>query len=273
MPNARDVLADTPKKLLLLGDTGSGKTTQFLTLPGKKYVYLFDQNAKLSLRGHDVDFDEYLPSTVGSAITSLKKGTGGDKMSVTKSDVYQRFETEFNQRLEGGFFDPYDWIGFDSATNLLDLMMDRVLTINGRFGQWPQQDDYGPTMVAFINLFRTLTSLNKGIYVTGHLETKQDEITKKITNRPMMTGRLVAKVPLLFSDIFYCDASLDEKGKAIWRIQTIPDGMNRTIRTSIKGLNPYENMTIDWTEPKVEGQGLGGILNWERKQQPALKVV
>jgi len=265
MPNnARDVTASEPRKFLLLGDTGSGKTTQFLTLPGKKYAYLFDPNAKLSLRGYDVDFDEYLPSPVSAAVTSMKKDSGGDRRSVTSSDIYQKFESEFDERLKSGFFDPYQWIAFDSTTTLLDLIMDRVLTINGRFGQWPHQDDYGPSMIAFINLCRTVTGMGKGLYMTGHLEVRQDDVTKKISNRPMMTGRLVGKIPLLFSDVFYTDADLDEKGKVAYRIQTVPDAMNRSIRTAFKGLNAYEPVTLDFTKELV-GQGLGGILNWSAK--------
>lgn len=265
MPNTRDVDARSPKKILLLGDTGNGKTTQFLTLPGKKYAYLFDPNAKLSLRGYDVDYDEYLPTTVNMAIKPLAKDKPGDKPTAAKSTVYQDFEQQFNERIESGFFDQYDWICFDSATTLLDLMMDRVLTINGRFGQWPNQDDYGPQMIAFINLCRNITAMDKGLFVTGHLELKQDEKTKKISNRPMMTGRLVAKVPLLFSEVLVADVDLDDKGKASYRLQTVGSSLTPIIRTSIKGLEPFENVAINFENDPV-GQGLGGILNWEAKQ-------
>lgn len=270
MPNALDAIKTTTHKILCLGDTGSGKTTQFLTLPGKKYCYIFDSNALLSLRGFDVDYDEYMPATVGMAAGSLTKGKG-DKSSARTSDSYQLFETQFNERLQSGFFDQYDWIGFDGATTLLDLIMDRVLTINGRFGSWPNQDDYGPVMIAFTNICRNMTAMGKSIYMTGHLETKQDQVTQKIQTRPMMTGRLIHKIPLLFSDIFTTDTVLDDKGRPSYRIQTVPDGMIRTIRTCIKGLEPFEDVTIDFTKDPV-GQGLGGLLNWEQKNLAADKA-
>src|SRR3990167_8683448 len=134
MPNARDPGTDIPKRILLLGDTGSGKTSQITTLPGKRYVYVFDSNALNTLKGHDVDYDEYLPTHISSAVASLAKGKA-DPRSTTSSDVYARFEREFDERVGAGFFDQYDWLCFDSATTLLDLIMDRVLSINGRFGQ------------------------------------------------------------------------------------------------------------------------------------------
>ena len=269
MPNAKDATGIIQHRILTLGDTGSGKTSQILTLPGRKYCYLFDSNALLSLRGYDVDYEEVLPSTVSAAASSLKKGLG-DKRGTVTSDVFQVFEAEFDERLKSSFFEPYDWICMDSSTTLLDLIMDRILTINGRFGQWPNVDDFGPQMLAFTNICRTLTGLGKSIYMTGHLETKQDQVTQKITTRPMMTGRLVGKIPLLFSDVFYTDAALDDKGHVNYRIQTVPSGTNRNIRCSIKGLEPFEDVSIDFSKDPA-GQGIGGILAWEQKQLNSTK--
>jgi hypothetical protein len=267
VPNALNAHQIAQHRILLLGEIGSGKTSQILTLPGKKYVHCFDSNALLTLRGHDIDYDEYLPSPVSAAVSSLAKGKA-DSRGTTTSDIYLQFERTFDERLKSGFFDQYDWVCFDSATTLLDLIMDRILTLNGRFGQYPQMDDYGPTMTAFTNLCRTAIGLSKGILMTGHLEVKQDEKTKQITNRPMLTGRLVAKIPLLFSDIFYLDTALDEKNKLAYRLQTAPSGMNKTIRTSIRGLEIFEDITLDFTRP-IMGQGLGGILQWEQKNLSA----
>ncbi len=271
MANARDAHALAKHRILMLGDTGSGKTTQILTLPGRKFVHIFDGNALLSLQGYDVDYEEYLPTTVSAAVKPLSK-VAGDKRGTVASDVYMQFESQLDERLQSGFFDDYDWICFDSATTLLDLIMDRVLTLNGRYGQWPNQDDYGPQMSAFTNICRTITGLGKAVYMTGHLEVKEDKTTHKVTNRPMMTGRLVSKIPLLFSDVFYCDSELDDKGKVNYRIQTVPSGINRNIRTSIKGLEPFEDVTIEGLADRSQdpvGQGLGGLLNWEARQLAA----
>ena len=142
--------------------------------------------------------------------------------------------------------------------------MDRILTINGRAGQWPQQDDYGPQMVAFTNICRTLTSLGKTVYMTGHLEMRQEDLSKRIYRQPMMTGRLRTKIPLLFSDIFVAEAQNDGKGNISHVFQTVPDKITTTVRTSIKGLDPYEDVTLDFSKP-LEGQGLGHILALEKE--------
>lgn len=263
MPNAKDATKTAQHRILALGDTGSGKTTQILTLSGRKFCYLFDSNAILSLQGHDVDYEEFLPDRQSLAVRSLSAKIGGDKSSVKQSTMYQTWEQDFDKKLESGFFDSYDVIGIDSVTTLLDLIMDRVLSINGIFGQWPTQDMYGPQMMAFTNICRALTSMGKTIYMTGHLDIRQDDLTKRVFRRPMMTGRLTTKIPLLFSDVLVYEAEATDKG-VVYKIQTIPDRITTCVRTSIKGLEPYEPVTVDFTKDPV-GQGLGGILNWSAK--------
>lgn len=265
MPNALSAAALTQHKILILGYTGNGKTTQILTLPGKKYVYIFDPNALNSLQGYDIDYDLFMPNQVGAAVKSLSKDRPSDKSLAHSSDAYRIFEQEFNERLIAGFFTPYDWVCFDSATTLLDLIMDRVLTVNGRYGTWPHEDDYGPQMIAFTNICRSITAMGKQIFMTGHLETRKNKLTQKVATQPMMTGRLTQKIPLLFSDIFIASTDLDANGKSSYKIQTVPDEEMRTVRTSIKGLEPFESVTIDFSQDPL-GQGLGGILNWEAKQ-------
>lgn len=265
MPNARDAVQEKQNHcFLILGDTGGGKTTQFLTLPGKKFAYLFDPNAIMSLRGHDVDYEEFLPDRLNLNVTPLSKNTPGDKTTNHKNIMFQEWQKDFEARLNNGFFDQYDNIAMDSATTFLDLIMDRQLTLNGRAGQWPQQDDYGPQMQVFTNVVRTLTSLGKTIYMTGHLEYKKEELSQRIWRQPLMTGRLRVKIPLLFSDIYLAEAQNDGKGNIKHLLQTVPDRITTTARSSIKGLEPVEDVTLDFTRP-LEGQGLGHLLQLEKE--------
>ena len=73
------------------------------------------------------------------------------------------------------------------------------------------------------------------------------------------------KIPLLFSDVLIAKGESDASGKMKYLMQTTPDTDIKVVRCSIKGLEPVEDVSIDFTKP-LEGQGLGGILNWERKQ-------
>lgn len=265
MPNALTAHSAAQHRILALGDIGSGKTTQIITLPGRKFAYLFDPNALRSLQGHDVDYEEVLTTTVSAAVSSLSKGKTPDRKRTNSSEVYQKWNDEIEERIENGFFDEYDWICFDSATTLLSLIMDRVLTLNNRFGSWPSQDDWGPQMEAFTNFVRTVCGMGKNIYITGHMhdkENRQKGTTKRV---PMLTGRLVNTIPLLFSDIlgFESTNDKDDKGKVQigYQCLTVRDFDFPVIRCSMKGLAPVEDVTINFTKPVV-GQGLGGIIQW-----------
>lgn len=264
-PNARDARESSHNKILVLGDTGSGKSTQFLSLKGKKFAYLFDANAILSLQGHDLEYEEFMPDNLSHKLISLKAdvnkrlGAQAPKKDIG-AEVFRAWEADFEEKIKTKFFNDYKWIMFDSLTTFSDMVMDGILAINGRGGQWPQQDDYGPQMLVIRNVVRTATSLGCGVYFTGHEEMIKNEITHQVYRQPVFTGKLRQKLPLLFSEIFHCDAQADPKtGKTHYQIQTQKDRISMTIRTTIKGLNPFEDVTLDFTRP-LEGQGLGGLL-------------
>ncbi len=263
MPNAQEIKTPHSWLVFALGYTGSGKTTNALTFPGKKFAYLFDPNAIRTMRGHDVDYEEFLPDIQGFAVKSLKKKEGkaiGDKAkSQLGSEVYRHWEEHYEDGLEHGFFDQYDTIIFDSCTTFLDIIMDRVLTINGRPGQWPNQDDYGPQMVTFTNIVRSACSLGKNLYFTGHVEIMKDEISNRVFQTPILTGKLKAKIPLLFSEILFFEAQADTKGQVEYTVQTKPDRLMPLIRTTLRGLDYKEGVTIDFSKPLQE-QGLHKLI-------------
>jgi len=263
MPNAKDAQLQAMPRIISLGLAGSGKTTQFLTFPGKKFAYLFDPNAINSLRGYDVDYEEFLPDKLSLSLTSLskegQKRAGNNPNKNKGAELYRAWEADFEDKLKNNFFADYSWIMIDSSTTLLDMIMDGVLAINGRGGQWPQQDDYGPQMLAFQNIIRTITSMNCGVYLTGHIEAKQDDLTKRIFYAPLMTGRLKTKIPLLFSEMLTLSAEGDKNGNVNYLVQTKPDRLTPSIRTSMKGCEFKEDITIDFSRDIV-GQGLAGLM-------------
>ena len=259
MPNAKDLKQPDKHLFLVLGGTGSGKTTQFLTLPGRKFMYLFDPNAVNSVAGHDVEFEQFLPDRLNLAVSSLKKGVADKPATRITNNAYVEWERDFEKRLASGFFNDFDAIAFDSCTTLLDMIMDRVLTLNGRPGQWPNQDDYGPQMNTFTNIVRTATSLGKTVWFTGHIEPRKDEVTGRLFNTPLLTGRLKAKLPLLFSDIYIAEATADREGRVRYTLQTVPDRLNPLARCTVPGMQPRHNVTLDFSKPLTE-QGLGALL-------------
>lgn len=256
------------KLILLLGDTGGGKTSLALTAPGKKFGYFFDPNA-ISTVEHfceqpdfDLDYLQFLPDKLPMNVSTLKKNVGDPvRGSNFSNDLYLKWEKDFEDRIDAGFFEPYDTIIFDSITTFADMVMDRILFLNQRPGQWPQQDDWGPQMNSIAAVMRTLTSLGKTIVVTGHYELKQDEVSKRIFFQPLVTGRLKTKLPLLFSEIWKCEGDTDTAGKSKWTIQVKPDRLTPLIRCTLRGLEKEvkHDVTLDFNKP-LANQGLSKLL-------------
>lgn len=258
MPNAKTAQASDHRSILIEGEPGTGKTTQILTLPKPVFVYIFDPNALASLRGHDIEYEQFLPDLPTLSVRALGK-TGAAAKGRAGGGVYDLWEKDFDEKRYSNFFEG-KWLAFDSATTFLDLIMDRVLEKNGRVGQWPNRDDWGPQMNAFRNVLRAaLQSGAKGIYLTAHLDTTKDEVTGRVTEHPLLTGRLKVNVPLLFSEFLATEIALDKEGRPQYGIRTVPTQRLRGVRSSTPGLRPVENVTLDWNQPLV-GQGLCKVL-------------
>lgn len=266
MPNAADPSIDIGKpKFLLVGPTGSGKTSQIATLPGKTFAYLFDPSALATLRGQDIEYEEFFPTMLNLGAVSLSKGKSDPKTATDAPDVFTTWEKDFESRCivdketKKCYWDTIDNIAFDSFTTFSDVVMDRILKLNGRVGQFPQQDDWGGQMQTITNVVRTLTAMRKNLIFTAHDEFKQDETTSRMQNVIILTGRLRIKIPLLFSDIWHME-SASTAAEIKYQAQTRPDRMNPAIRCTFRELAMFEDMTVkDWNNPQE--YGIGKILN------------
>ena len=263
MPNAKDTKDIGRPKFLLLGSSGSGKTSQILTLPGKTFCYLFDPAALATLKGHDIDYELFLPTRVSTSAVSLSKGKSDPKSEEDASLLYVKWEKDSDKKMKSGFFDEYDNICFDSFTTFSDMVMDRILKLNGRAGQFPQQDDWGCQMQTITNVVRTYASMNKVILFTAHEEFKQDKDSGRMLNIILLTGRLRVKLPLLFSEMLHTEC-VSTASDIKYQIQTRPDRMNPAIRCSFRDIDMFYDVTIkDWKKP--QNYGLGKLLRGTTK--------
>lgn len=248
------------RRVLVVGPVGVGKTTQFATLPGKKFMYIFDPNAVASLEGMDVDYLAFIPDVDDldlSVKTLQRKGDVviGDKpRKKIEPTTYVEWEEDFEKRLEADFFAQYDWIGIDSLTTLSEIVMDRVLHLSKRLGKHPEQPDYTAEMNTIKNIFRVLTNLPCDLYCTAHTELQRDDASGKTYAQLLMTGRNRTRIPMRFTQIYALE--VDSTSKQPYSCNTVQDRWNPSVRTNIKGLQPKENITIDWNKSPV-GQGLG----------------
>ena len=260
--NAADLAIAIQTQILCVGPLGSGKSTQFTTLPGKKFMYCFDPNATDVYRGLDIDYLPFLPDITdvdisAKTLKSKDKQTKIDTSSLGKLEpkTYLNWERDFEQRVAQGFFAPYDWLGFDSFTTFQEIVMDRIQFLNGRLGKHPEQADWTAEMNVMRNIFRVANS-SCNVFCTAHTEIFKDDFTGRVHGKIMMTGKNRVRIPLMFAHIFATYADVSTKGGATFMVKTIPDREAPVVRTSLKGLAATEDVTIDRTRSPV-GQGIG----------------
>lgn len=250
--SAADAEVQPFHRILLIGPTGSGKTAQIWTLPGKKFVYVFDPNTMPTLKGcPDTWFVEMYPEFLDMDATlkgfnkdpRTNKTYVGDKPKKAKEPkLYLRFIDHLNDMVESGKVKDYDWIVFDSGTFVAKAIMDRQLFINARYGDIEDLGDFRVVGSKMAEVWNSLASLPVNILTTGHIQEYENEKTKKIVTQIYLPGKARNILPLTHSNVW--EAQAGEKA-GTWEIKTVPERRGlQEIRTSLKGLKPVEDVTI-----------------------------
>lgn len=245
-------------RFLFYGNIGSGKTTLLRTIPGKKFIYMFDPAGRTSLAKSDnIWIEEFLPDTLPINVSSLKGVVSSS--STVNYEIYKLWEKDFNSRIQGDFFkkEGFSAICFDSLTTFGDIILDQILALSGRLGKSPELSDYGMQANAIQRVVRLATAQDCIVAFTGHEKSAQDKLLRTISNQIMVTGQLTQKLPILFSDIYHC--KVDRVGNEVkYKIETVPSELFPTARCSM-GLPPEIDVTIP-QGAKAEEAGLGKIL-------------
>jgi len=267
MPNAKDYQKGTQLKVLAYGPTGGGKSSAFLTHPGKKFVYIFDPAGLETYAGHDVEYEMFVPEIVGLTKSTLGKGSKSAEILRPDPQTYLRFEKDFEQRIADKFFAGYDALGFESLTTFLPMSMWYILEQQGRGNSAPEIQDYYYRTDAISNIVRVAASQAKAVFFSAHCETEKDEVSGRIENMLSLPRSLKTGLPLLFSEVVQFKAEPDRDGNIKYTAQMKPDKRSPLIRTSLSGVQQFEDVTIDWSRPP-EGQGFFGLYG-KHKVKPA----
>lgn len=268
MPNAKDANISPTNRILMVGKTGSGKSAQIWTLPGRKFAYIFDPNSMATLKGCDVDYEEFYPDflEMDATLKGFNKGAKSDlpvmsgQRKKKEPQVYMEWVENINKKVEANFFKDYDWLCMDSLTFLSKATMDRQLFINNRYGDIEDLADYRVVGSKLADVFGSLAGLPISMYCTGHLSSFQDEKTKKVETQIYLPGKARSILPLLFNNVWLSYVDDGEKGVA-YKIRTRPEPRGfQEIRSSIQGLETIEDVTIKGFGSNAQG-GIGALLS------------
>ena len=271
MPYASSLKNIQNPKFLVYGKAGSGKTSLFRTLPGRKFLYMFDPAGLNSIQpGNDIYYEEFLIDTVPMSVNTLKGVKDSASPSYSAMETYSRWENDFQNRLDKNWFTDasveidgvkggFDAIGFDSLTTLTDIVMDRILQLNQRAGKNPELGDYGILTNTLARIIRNAAATNCILYLTAHEQASQDKLLRTVSNEIMVPGQLKIKLPLLFSEIYHATGCIGTDGKPLYQIATIADESyslarcSETVRQA--GLGLIQDVTIKGIDPTQFGLG------------------
>ena len=262
MPNAKELIEKgSIERILMRGSIGTGKTMQFLTLPGKKFLYVFEASSFNTIQGYDVTYEAYLAEKLNITVKAIPKGLKiGEgvlsKDSRLKAQAYAQFEEHFHTSLDNGYFDQFDTIGLDSITSIADIMLDDILARDGRMEYPPVLNDYNILKTQIARLLRALCALDKLLFVTAHTMYRQtNEASRKLLNEILIPGDLQVRAPLLFSTVLQTYYETTTSGKK-FMVQSVIDNHNENLKSSIPGLLNHHDVTIEnLNNPQASGLG------------------
>jgi hypothetical protein len=152
----------------------------------------------------------------------------------------------------------------DSLTFQVQQCMNRQLYINQRYGHVEDQADYRVVGGKIAAVYTSISSLRMNVLVTAHFQTYEDEHTKRIETKLKAPGSARDILPLVFTEVW--QAGVEERnGKLVYTIRTVPDPRGfKGIRTSLKGLEAVEDVTIPLTDNRFPADahryGIGRLL-------------
>lgn len=253
------------QRLLVVGRTGSGKTSQIWTLPGKKYAYIFDPNSEASLVGCPGLATKVLRpefTELDATLKGFNRGAKSDRPASRKEPtLYFQWLEDLNEKVENKFFEDYDWLIIDSLTFLTKAVMDRQMYINDRYGGIEDLADYRVVGSKLAEVFNSVTALPINLYCTGHIDSYQDEKTHKVEVQLSLPGKGRRMLPMMFTNIWQASVGESKDGKAQHTVRTRPDARGlQDIRSAMNtGLKDVEDVTIgDFS--RAQSFGIGALL-------------
>ncbi len=199
----------TWSRILLMGDSGTGKTHFLGTMP-KPFVADFD-NGVTTLAGKDVGATIYSPSE------------------------WQKFKTLVEIWRKSGPQEEYQTFCLDSLTMAADAAMRYVLEKNGRLTGQPTIADWGEAIREVKDMMGFLTTLKCHVVVTSHSQLVKDELLGDIQWVPLIFGKdLPHRLGIWFDEVYLTTIVNSIAGGQKtneYRLQVKPDSRVRMLKS------------------------------------------
>lgn len=233
MPKLSDLNPGKARKVLLVGEPGTGKTVCAASFEGP--IYIFDFDGKVSsaaayyagdaTRLAQIEYDSYVKNE-------------GDLRPI---HAFEKKLREFEVAAGAGTF-PYRTVVLDSFTTFVDAMMKEILLANPAIQRTrspttviPAQLDYRIQNIHVKQIVARLLALPCHVVVLAHVKTEKDELTGRIDRMPNAPGGLAIHLPVVFEEVYrtYVEVKGSERR---FMAQTASDDFFPKARSQIRNL-------------------------------------
>src|SRR4030042_2149816 len=232
--NAKDILRKREgyySRLLLCGDSGSGKTTSAMSAPGRKLLIDMD-GRQASIAGFNVEVLDCTLSSSDTARTWLRLEDARKELwsLAGKDKVF-----------------PYSAVIWDGTTAMTRISMKWALLRDpGRgLGGTPAQQHYFPQMPALSNYIISTLGLPCHVIYTAHLDLLEDTSIGSIRFLPKITGKLRTEVAAWFDETYLCKREPAKDGNMVYMWMTAGSGRMSFLKSSLNRLGGY------WSDPVI----------------------
>lgn len=248
------ILKDNYKiRALLLGESGGGKTTSAVSLPGRKLLVDFDGRS------------ESIAGTPGVDVIRLYE-SDPDKPTAWNAAITLRDEiwTALKDNTFG--YDGVIWEGFSSMTKICMNYCLSLRTKGGQlaergFGDTPAQHHYGPYMAEMSKFIFNCIAMPIHSVFTGHYYVYEDGTTNKIEYWPKLYGNIRTEVGSWFNETYHCYnlTQTVKEGNNVKKVQkyywqTASDSKFGFLKSSLNQLGKYWQSPIELnTDEKIWG--------------------
>lgn len=230
MANAKDLAPNPTPRILIIGDSGTHKTTFLSQVPG---IFIFDFDKGMAIaRGKDVEYETFKDAPRGGRKDQLEGihqfGTAWPKFISKLNAIGKEIDNGkwTYETPEGLRPRP---LGVDSLTTMANSAMAHVLDQTSHTGN-PQIQHWGAQMQLIETVMDQLNSWPVPLFVTAHIQRNTNDLTQVIEMLPLITGKLAGKLPLYFDDCYYAIVT-GSGDKKKFTFKTESDAMYRQAKT------------------------------------------